>query len=138
MQWLADKRRCGCRAVDRRPMRCGGYDEISEWIPALSGRHSIGTVQGSEWLGPDGFNAQLSTHAAILDCAGATLECYRLDRRRCGIFVPKGQLAGIFSPDDCCPALRETLRGLRRLRDRFRRPWERRSRCHDQLSRRDG
>ncbi len=34
-----------------------GDDEMSEWLPALAQRQSIGTVQGSEWLGVDGFES---------------------------------------------------------------------------------
>ncbi len=30
-----------------------GFDEISEWFPAIADRQSVATVQGSEWLGAD-------------------------------------------------------------------------------------
>ena len=86
-----------------------GFDDIGEWLPALAQRQAIGTVQGSEWLGANGFDAQLSTHGAIRGCAGATASCYAEIDPDAAVFVPKGQLNGIFSPDDCCPALRETL-----------------------------
>jgi hypothetical protein len=86
-----------------------GFDDIGEWLPALAERHAIGTVQGSEWLGAAGFEAQLSTHGAIRACAGSTASCYAAIDPGAAIFVPKGQLNGIFSPDDCCPALRTTL-----------------------------
>jgi hypothetical protein len=86
-----------------------GYDEVSEWLPAISGRRSIGTVQGAEWLGSDGFGDQLDRHFAILDCARSTAACYRAIDPDAVIFVPKGELAGPLSPADCCPALRATL-----------------------------
>ena len=38
-----------------------GFDDIGEWLPAIAERHSIGTVQGSEWLGREGFRSQLAT-----------------------------------------------------------------------------
>ena len=85
-----------------------GDDEMSEWLPALAERQSIGTVQGSEWLGVDGFESQLALHNAIRDCAGSTVECYAEVDRSALLFIPKGQLGGPFSPGDCCPALRET------------------------------
>ena len=86
-----------------------GFDDVGEWLPAIAERHSIGTVQGSEWLGGEGFQTQLQRHGAIRSCAGATAECYAGVDPTALIYVPKGQLNGLFSPDDCCPALRATL-----------------------------
>lgn len=86
-----------------------GDDEISEWLPALGHRHSIGTVQGSEWLGAEAFEARLALHGRIRDCAGSTVACYAEIDPGALIFIPKGQLAGPFSPGECCPALRESL-----------------------------
>ena len=86
-----------------------GDDEMSEWLPALAQRQSIGTVQGSEWLGVETFEAQLATHNAIRDCSGSTVACYASVDPTALLFIPKGQLAGPFSPGDCCPALRETV-----------------------------
>jgi hypothetical protein len=85
-----------------------GDDEVSEWLPALGERHSIGTVQGSEWLGAAGFGTQLSTHNAIRDCDRSTIACYAAIDPEATLFIPKGQLGGPFSPGDCCPALRDT------------------------------
>jgi hypothetical protein len=86
-----------------------GFDDIGEWLPAIAVRHSIGTVQGSEWLGPEGFRSQLERHFDIRACAGATARCYAEIDPAALIYVPKGQLNGLFSPEDCCPALRTTL-----------------------------
>jgi multisubunit Na+/H+ antiporter MnhF subunit len=88
-----------------------GFDDIGEWLPAISGRHSIGTVQGSEWLGPDAFERQLATHEAIQGCAGSVASCYRSIEPEAILFIPKGQLNGPLSRHDCCPALRQTLDG---------------------------
>jgi hypothetical protein len=108
MRWLDDNAPADA-AVLVPTHEVWGYDEISEWLPALGERHSIGTVQGTEWLGVAEFQAQLATHEAILNCAGATVACYGSVDPDAWIFVPKGNLAGLFSPDDCCPALRTTL-----------------------------
>jgi hypothetical protein len=86
-----------------------GDDEISEWLPALSGRHSPGTVQGSEWLGAARFAERIHVHERIRDCAGSTVACYAEIDPDALLFIPKGQLAGPFAPDDCCSALRETV-----------------------------
>ncbi|MGH2445176.1 MAG: hypothetical protein ACRDGD_03965 [Candidatus Limnocylindria bacterium] len=88
-----------------------GDDETSEWFPALTGRHSIGTVQGSEWLGAAGYRRQLEHHVAIRGCTGASISCYRSFAPDATFYVPKGHLAGPFSLEDCCAALREALAG---------------------------
>jgi hypothetical protein len=86
-----------------------GFDDVGEWLPAIAERHSVGTVQGSEWLGSEGFAAQLQRHADITSCAAATADCYAGIDPNAWIYVPKGQLNGLFSPAECCPALRSTL-----------------------------
>ena len=108
MAWLADNADTDARVIV--PVAgVWGDDEVSEWLPALGQRHSVGTVQGSEWLGVAGFETQLATHNAIRDCDGSTVACYAAIDPEAVIFIPKGQLAGPFSPGDCCPALRQTL-----------------------------
>ena len=89
-----------------------GDDEQSEWFPAIAGRYSLGTVQGSEWLGPDGYRRQLANHVEIRACAAAAASCYRSILDGASLFIPKGELAGPFSRADCCAALRETLATL--------------------------
>ena len=86
-----------------------GFDDVSEWLPAIADRHSMGTVQGSEWLGSEGFDAQIAIHESIRGCAGSTAACYRSLAPDAVLFIPKGRLAGLFSPSDCCPALREAV-----------------------------
>ena len=107
MRWLADEG--PDRPVLVPTSEVWGFDDVSEWLPAIAERRSIGTVQGSEWLGSDGFESQLAVHESILDCAGSTAACYRLLAPDALLFVPKGRVAGLFSPGDCCPALRESL-----------------------------
>jgi hypothetical protein len=108
MRWLADNVPGDARIMVPTN-EWWGDDEMSEWLPAVSLRHSIGTVQGSEWLGRDGFQTQLDAHIAILECARSTAACYASVDPGAILFIPKGRLAGPFSPRDCCPALRATL-----------------------------
>ena len=107
MRWLGEEGPDGPVLVPTSEV--WGFDDVSEWLPAIAERRSIGTVQGSEWLGSGSFGAQLSVHESILDCAGSTAACYRSLAPDAVLFIPKGRLAGLFSPSDCCPALRETL-----------------------------
>jgi hypothetical protein len=106
MRWLGDDGPEGPVLVPTDEV--WGFDDVSEWLPAIAGRHSIGTVQGSEWLGVEGFEQRLAIHEAIRDCAGSTAACYAEIDADAILFIPKGQLGGPFSPGDCCPALRET------------------------------
>ena len=89
-----------------------GDDEPSEWFPAIAERQSLGTVQGAEWLGSEDYREQLANHVRIRGCTGAGVSCYAdIGGADTYFFVPKGRLAGPFSPQDCCIALRENLRG---------------------------
>jgi len=92
-----------------------GADEVSEWFPAVAERQSVATVQGSEWLGTDGFRAQRARHLAVLTCTPRKDTCMaewsaEADLADAWLFIPKGQLNGPLSAPDCCPALRETVR----------------------------
>jgi hypothetical protein len=92
-----------------------GADEISEWFPAAAQRQSVATVQGSEWLGRAGFRSQRERNRAVIRCAPSTDQCMADWAASEGladawIFIPKGRVNGPLSPDDCCPALRETVR----------------------------
>ena len=86
-----------------------GFDDIGEWLPAIAERHSIGTVQGSEWLGQRGLRAPARNATSTSGLRRRNRRCYAEIDPTALIYVPKGQLNGLFSPDDCCPALRTTL-----------------------------
>lgn len=114
MAWLRDEADPGARFIVATVVSWGA-DEISEWFPAVAERQSVATVQGSEWLGPDGFRTQRYRHRDVLRCSASTVQCVVDWAASEGmddawLFIPKGRLNGPLSPDDCCPALRETVR----------------------------
>ena len=89
-------------------------DSTSEWLPALTDRRSVATVQGSEWLGSATFTDAKARFADLQACARQTAGCVlawlRADPDHpTWILVPRGHLRGPLSADDCCIALRETL-----------------------------
>jgi len=89
-------------------------DQVSEWLPALTGHTSAATFQGFEWLGVERSRAQLRAYDALQECGRQTAACLTDWQRDSGItadyvFVPKGALSGPQEPSDCCPALRLTL-----------------------------
>ena len=49
-----------------------GSDIVSEWFPALSGRASLTTSQGFEWV-PDRLSAQWAAEAELKNCRAAPL-----------------------------------------------------------------
>jgi hypothetical protein len=52
-----------------------GGDASAEWFPALSGRTSVGTVQGSEWLPGSQFDIRWTESDSLRGCAGRSAAC---------------------------------------------------------------
>ncbi|HEX2142178.1 MAG TPA: hypothetical protein VHK28_07920 [Candidatus Limnocylindria bacterium] len=50
-------------------------DTEAEWFPALTGRVSVATVQGMEWLDEERWNGSLESHERLQSCAHAGLRC---------------------------------------------------------------
>ncbi|MEX1068793.1 MAG: glycosyltransferase family 39 protein [Chloroflexota bacterium] len=88
-------------------------DPDSEWFPVLAQRVSVGTVQGSEWLGGAAFREQLTAHGTLQACvAEGSGNCVRewlADWPADYVFIPKGRRHGPNSPPDCCDDLRAGL-----------------------------
>jgi hypothetical protein len=88
-------------------------DPDSEWFPELTGRQSVATVQGSEWLGSAAFNAQVSANRALQACvAQGSASCvsnWLSEWPAAYLYLPTGALGGPSSPMDCCADLRQTL-----------------------------
>jgi hypothetical protein len=90
-----------------------GTDHIAEWFPVLAARKSVGTMQGTEWLG--GFNKRVRVHEELERCRQQDAGCLE-DLESVGwdfthVYVsrevPRTQRQ---QSDDCCRALREALR----------------------------
>ena len=115
MTWVRDETEPDIQFVVATVTYWGG-DEISEWFPAMAERRSVATVQGSEWLGAEGYEAQLDRNFAVISCSRSTDQCFADWTASEGLsdawlFIPKGQVSGPLSASDCCPALRELVRG---------------------------
>jgi hypothetical protein len=50
-------------------------DRTAEWFPALTDRHAILTVQGSEWLPHDAFNREIAQYDDLQKCGGRLVDC---------------------------------------------------------------
>jgi len=99
-----------------------GDDRSAEWFPALAGRASIATVQGSEWLGPDGFNRRWHAADKLRKCVVEDANCVEawiseMDVRVTHLYVAKRQPLDVndygavdhSELDDCCVGLRTSL-----------------------------
>jgi hypothetical protein len=90
-------------------------DPDSEWFPQLTGRQSVSTVQGSEWLGTGAFEAQVFASRTLQACvAQASAGCvadWLADHPADYVYLPTGALDGPSSPGDCCAELRQALQG---------------------------
>ncbi len=88
-------------------------DPDSEWFPLLSGHQSVATVQGSEWLGQDAFEAQVIAYRALQACVSpASVSCiddWLAEWPADYLYLPSGRLHGPNSPTDCCADLRAAL-----------------------------
>ena len=114
MTWVRDSLPAASRVVvvSGRPWY---EDATAEWLPYLSGRVSVATVQGHEWLGSSSWQHQLDLAAALearADDAVASLDEWA---REYGVdydyvYLPKGRLGGALSEGDCCSAMRVTIR----------------------------
>jgi hypothetical protein len=86
-------------------------DAESEWFPQLSGRQSVGTVQGFEWLDEISFNERVEQYYSLQSCAYQTTFCLDL-----WTFATKLQPSYVYIADpdanaayECCWTLRDSL-----------------------------
>ncbi len=93
-------------------------DRTAEWFPAETGRVSVGTVQGYEWVPGGAFDRQIDQYNELQLCADADAAC--LDAWSVAavtnfdyVYLPK--LAPRYGEDpprdplECCAALRASL-----------------------------
>lgn len=115
MVWAADNtpRKSRFLVVPTAPSAAqepiGEQDWVSEWFPALTGRRSVATVQGREWL-PD-FAETVSSDDKLSVCAQRDAACLDSWASKSGrsfdyVYLPKAASA---DGAQCCWALRQSL-----------------------------
>ena len=93
-------------------------DRIAEWFPALSGRASVTTAQGYEWLAGGAFQRRVGQYPTIQPCALRDVRCVEVWARDSGVrfshvFLPTGPTGKSTAPvlaEDCCWSIRASLR----------------------------
>lgn len=90
-------------------------DYFSEWFPALTGRASVATVQGYEWLGKRRYDSQIAVFWGVQGCADDDADCLErwnslYDLSLTHVYLPYDR------GPDCCYNLRYSLRRDSRYR----------------------
>jgi hypothetical protein len=75
MEWISNNTSSDSQFALLTGERAWFTDRFSEWFPALSGRISEGTVQGSEWLPENGFDQQIEQYERLQKCARQDVSC---------------------------------------------------------------
>lgn len=89
-------------------------DVAAEWFPALTGRISVATPQGLEWV-PGAFHQHVDAYESLQKCAEEGAECLGRWAEETGldydyVFVTKQVPYDLRRErDDCCPTLRGSL-----------------------------
>jgi hypothetical protein len=83
-----------------------GLDHTGEWLPALTGRQALTTVQGREWLrGTEGYPAASAAYGLLRRCVTETVDCLETWRP-----VQNVNYTHVYiTKDACCSTLRESL-----------------------------
>jgi hypothetical protein len=74
MAWIAENTPSDSRFLVVSGIQSFWQDQSSEWLPALSSRVSLATVQGTEWL-PGRFYNQWILYAGLQSCGMQTADC---------------------------------------------------------------
>jgi hypothetical protein len=77
MQWVANETPPASRFL-LMPDTSWETASTSEWFPPLTGRVSIGTVQGTEWLPAGAFDARVQAYYEAYECGFRTSSCLDL------------------------------------------------------------
>ncbi|MFN2520466.1 MAG: hypothetical protein ABR525_05400, partial [Candidatus Limnocylindria bacterium] len=116
MSWVARNTRADSRVLVVSEAFWAS-DRASEWLPALSGRRSVATVQGTEWLPSRAFWKQLDRFDLAQECGSQGGDCLERWAASSGTsfdlaFIPKARLGDRADGSTvwCCSALRAALR----------------------------
>jgi hypothetical protein len=105
-QWIKGATEPDSRFVVIADTNEWGYDHTGEWLPALTGRLTLTTVQGREWLrGPEGYPAAKEAYRLLRQCVTTTVDCLEGWRP-----VQNVDFTHVYiTKDACCSVLRGSL-----------------------------
>jgi hypothetical protein len=68
MNWVRQKTPAESRFLVLTGTTSVSCDSVLEWFPALTGRHSLYTVQGTEWIEGSNFNTYVKSTYPVQEC----------------------------------------------------------------------
>jgi hypothetical protein len=77
MEWIRDNTPINSKVAVFPPFQENRYwwnDYRAEWMPVISDRECLTTVQGYEWL-PDVFSSRIEAYTSLRSCGGADIDC---------------------------------------------------------------
>jgi hypothetical protein len=105
MQWVSANTPNDSKFLVLHSANWFGEDPASEWFPALTGRVSLATVQGYEWLPGLQFHGRQAPFKALQACAVEEASCL------VGWMEQTGHSAShVYLGDGCCGPLERSLR----------------------------
>jgi hypothetical protein len=75
MQWVKENTPADSRFLVLTGTNAVSCDSVLEWFPALTGRQSLYTVQGTEWTKGDEFSPFIRETVALQACYDDTPDC---------------------------------------------------------------
>jgi hypothetical protein len=75
MEWVSDNTPTDSKFIVMSPESKWSIDRVAEWFPALAGRKSLITAQGSEWLQDGDFEARKILYHDLKACMGIGEPC---------------------------------------------------------------
>lgn len=73
--WVRENTPAGARFLVLTGSQSVSYDPLPEWFPALTGRHSVYTVQGLEWVAGQSFAEAVGQAARAQECLLVSAAC---------------------------------------------------------------
>lgn len=93
------------------------FDRSAEWLPTLTGRRSVATVQGTEWLGGGAYHRSNEQASDLRKCAFLTPDCLITWQDQTHnafdyVYITKAEPRQglLFENQDCCAGLRVGLK----------------------------
>jgi hypothetical protein len=104
MHWAAEQTEPQSRFLVVTQRR-SGTDPTSEWLPALTGRTSVATAQGYEWLPGAKFAERVARHDSLGECVTRDVACVEAWAQRA-----HAEYDYLFVPEPGSEGLRRSLR----------------------------
>jgi hypothetical protein len=101
MLWVKENTPEDARFLVLSGANSAACDATSEWFPALTGRRSLFTIQGAEWIKGDGFKPFIREAIALQSCAGEDPSC--IDRLLDVSVYDYVYLSKVLRAENCAP-----------------------------------